>query len=94
MDPVTFVDAVTLQNLISKIDLLSRQVNQIAKELKAAKKPYLTSAELMELTGFKKDWINDNKQDIGYSMVGGRLRFKREDVEEYMHRNYFKAKRK
>lgn len=47
-----------------------------------------------DLTGFGKSWLNENKQDIGFTMIGGCLRFKRKDVEEFIDANYYKVKAK
>jgi predicted DNA-binding transcriptional regulator AlpA len=56
-------------------------------------KPYLTSKEVTEILGFNEDWLSLNKQFIGYSKIGGALRFKRADVEEYIEKNYHKINR-
>jgi len=61
---------------------------------KDAKKPYLTVAEVAELTGFSKGWVNEHKSDIGFSSIGSSLRFKRKDVDEFMEENYFKIPKK
>jgi hypothetical protein len=92
MEGVSIVETETLQSLINKFETLQTTVVNIAAELKDSRKPYLTAQEVMEITAFGKTWLNDNKQDIGYSMVGGELRFKRKDLESYMESNYFKTK--
>jgi predicted DNA-binding transcriptional regulator AlpA len=94
MEGISLVETKTLQALIFSVEDMKMTVVSTLAELKEAKKPYLTAQDVMELTGFGKTWVNDNKQDIGFSMVGGCLRFKRKDVEEYMNQNYFKAKKK
>lgn len=81
-------------DLVNKIDATSRRVEELAAELKDSRKPYLTAIEVQELTGFGKSWLNDNKQDIGFTTIGGCLRFKRKDVEEYIEANYYKVKSK
>ena len=93
MEGISLVETKTLQALIFSVEDMKMTVVSTLAELKEAKKPYLTAQDVMELTGFGKTWVNDNKQDIGFSMVGGCLRFKRKDVEEYMNQNYFKAKK-
>jgi len=94
MEGITLVETATLQALIFSVEDMKMTVISTLAELKDAKKPYLTSREVMVLTGFGKKWVNDNKQNIGYSLVGGCLRFTRKDVEEYMSQNYFKSKKK
>ena len=94
MPTVAVVDDHLLKTLIIEIKTMGERVNQITSELKQAKKPYLTAQELMEFTGFGKTWVNDNKQLIGYTTVGGCLRFRRTDVENFMEENYFKVKQK
>lgn len=92
MEGISLVETAALQALIFSVQDLKSTVLSTVEELKAAKKPYLTTHDVMEITGFGKTWVNDNKQDIGFSMVGGCLRFKRKDVEDYMSQNYFKSK--
>jgi hypothetical protein len=90
---VAIVDNSLLRELIAEIKVMGERVDRITTQLKEAKKPYLNVQELMELTGFGKTWVNDNKHVIGFSTVGGCLRFKRKDVEALMEENYFKAKK-
>jgi hypothetical protein len=92
MQGVSIIETETLLNLINKVEKLEQTVVGTLASLADSKKPYLTAHEVMDLTGFGKTWLNDNKQDIGYSMVGGCLRFKRKDLESYMESNYFKTK--
>jgi len=94
MPEVAIVDNQLLTSLIAKIDNMGSYIEELKAEAKQKTKPYLTAQELMEITGFGKTWVNDNKHLIGFSSVGGCLRFKRKDVEEFMEQNYFKAKRK
>ena len=93
MEGISLVETKTLQALIFSVEDMKMTVISTLAELKDTKKPYLTAQDVMELTGFGKTWVNDNKQDIGFSTVGGCLRFKRTDVEEYMNQNYFKSKK-
>lgn len=92
MEGISLVETHTLQALISEVRGLRETVVSTIAELSETKKPYLTPQDLMQITGFGKSWINDNKQDIGFTMIGGCLRFKRKDVEAYMEQNYFKTK--
>lgn len=92
MEGVTILPTETLQNLISKIDMMSEQFNQVAQELKESKSPYMNSKQVMAITGNGKTWLNDNKHLIGFSKKNGQLTFKRSDVMEFMERNYYKAK--
>jgi hypothetical protein len=93
MNGLSVIETPAMLELIEKVVKLSDRVEAIHKELTDAKKPYLTAQEVMELAGFGKTWLNDNKQDIGYSIIGGQLRFKRKDFEAYMETAYFKTKR-
>lgn len=92
MEGVSLVETKVLQALIGSISELKDTVMSTVAELKDAKKPYLTANELMEMTGFGKTWVNDNKHIIGFSTIGGCLRFKRKDVVEFMEENYYKLK--
>lgn len=92
MNGVSIIETATLERLINKLDNMESVFTSTIAQLKSTKKPYYTAQEVMEVTGFGKTWLNDNKQYIGFSNVGGCLRFKREDVEEFMNTNYFKAK--
>lgn len=94
MEGVSIVETKVLEELISKIELLQKTVLLAMEELKQSKKPYLTTQELMEITSFGKTWVSDNKHLIGFSTVGGSLRFKRKDVEDFMDSHYFKTKKK
>lgn len=93
MEGVSIVNTEVLESLIGSVTDLKESVLLTMAELKDAKKPYLTANDVMQVTGFGKTWVNDNKHLIGFSTVGGCLRFKRKDVEEYMEQNYFKAKK-
>jgi hypothetical protein len=92
MNGLTVIETPIMLDLIEKVAKLSDRVEAMQNELIDKSKPYLTAQEVMEIAGFGKTWLNDNKQDIGYSMVGGCLRFKRKDLEAYMETNYFKTK--
>ncbi|WP_183567412.1 helix-turn-helix domain-containing protein [Mucilaginibacter sp. SP1R1] len=92
MEGVTLIETHTLEALINEVRGLKETVVTTISELKETKKPYLTPQDVMQITGFGKTWINDNKQFIGFTTVGGCLRFKRKDVEAYMEQNYFKTK--
>jgi len=94
MDAVSIVNSELLNNLISKIDIMGAHVEQITEELKQTKKPYLTAQEVMEITGFSRDWVTDHKHDIGCSTKGGKLIFKRKDLEAFIDEDYYKAKRR
>ena len=94
MEGVSIIETKTLEALIYKVESLQQTVIQTISELKDTKKPYLSAQEVMDITGFGKTWLMANKSDIGYSVVGGCLRFKRKDLEEYMELNYFKNKRR
>lgn len=91
---MALVDAGMLTTLIEQLQATNRRVEEMAAELKETKKPWLTAHEVQEMTGFGKTWLNDNKQVIGFSTVGGCLRFKRSDVEDFIEANYFKVKSK
>jgi len=92
MEGVTIVETKALQSLIRQIESLQETVLRSLDELKELKKPYLNVAETMELTGFSKSWVNNNKAKIGFCSVDGSIRFKRADVEAFMNLNYFKSK--
>jgi hypothetical protein len=92
MDGISLVETATLQSLITEVKDMRLVVISALQELAEAKKPYLSAQEVMKLTGFSLDWVNDHKQDIGYSNIGRTIRFKRKDVEAYMETNYFKSK--
>ncbi len=94
MEGVSIVPTETLQALIGSVEDLKLTMASTIAELKDTRKPYLTAQEVMLITGFGKNWVNNNKHIIGYSSIGGCLRFKRSDVVEFMGQNYFKAKRK
>lgn len=94
MNGVAIVDNEVFQSLIAKIENVEKRFNEVSEELKNSKKPYMTAQEVMDYTGFSRDWITDHKHDIGCSTRGGQLKFKRKDVEDFMEEGYFKAKRK
>jgi hypothetical protein len=66
MNGLTIVETPTLLELIQKIVQLSERVEAMHLDLKDTKKPYLSAQEVMEITGFGRSWLNDNKQDIGF----------------------------
>jgi hypothetical protein len=94
MEGVSIVSTEILTSLISKIDMMGAHIEQVTEELKQTKKPYLTAQEVMEITGFSRDWITDHKHDIGCSTKGGKLIFKRKDLDAFIEEDYYKSKRK
>lgn len=94
MEGVSIVSTEILSSLISKIDMMGAQVEQITEELKQTKKPYLTAQEVMDITGFSRDWVTDHKHDIGCSTKGGKLIFKRKDLEAFIEEDYYKSKKR
>ncbi|QNK61721.1 helix-turn-helix domain-containing protein [Pedobacter sp. PAMC26386] len=91
---VALVDNELLNSLIAKIEVMGIRFEQISKELNETKSPYMDTQAVMEYTGFKKTWVNDNKHKIGYRMVGGELRFKRKEVESFMEESNFNSRKK
>ena len=94
MEGISIIETATLKDLIFQLQDLKQTVSVALSDLKEKSKPYITSQELMDLTGFGKTWVNDNKALIGFTTVGSHLRFKRKDVEEYIEKNYYKLKTK
>lgn len=90
---VAIIDNQLIENLISKINSLDAYVNELKTEVEVKSKPYLSTQDIMELTGFSSKWVIDNKSKIGYTEIGSQLRFKRKDVEQFMEQNYIKPKR-
>jgi hypothetical protein len=91
---MALVEAGLIERLIKQNQDLQIAVLEAIADLKNTKKTWYTAQEVMELTGFGKSWLNDNKKLIGFAMVGGCLRFKRQDVEDFIEANYFKVKSK
>lgn len=90
---VAIIDNQLIENLISKINSLDAYVNELKTEVEVKSKPYLSTQDLMELTGFSSKWVIDNKSKIGYTEIGSQLRFKRKDVERFIEQNYIKPKK-
>jgi hypothetical protein len=93
MEGISLVETASLQALITSIEDMKMTVVSTMEELKNAKKDYLTVREVMEITGFTKQWVTNYKQNIGFTCVGSHLRFKRQDVEDFMNRFYVKPKK-
>lgn len=94
MQGVSIVETATLVALINKVENLEGMVSSTLNQLKDKSKPYLSTAEVMLLTGFSKNWVLLNKDKIGFSKLGKDLIFKRSDVADYIEQNYFKIKTK
>lgn len=93
MNGISLVETETLQALISKVEQMEATVTGFAADLSNTKQQYLSPKDVMALTGFSRDWVSDHQQEIGFSTIGGQIRFKRKDLEEYMSQNYFKTKK-
>lgn len=91
---VTIIATEDYQSLIGSIEDLKLTVMSTISELRETKRPYLTTSDVVELTGFGPKWVQDNKAIIGFTMVGNHCRFKRSDVIEFMEQNYFKTKKR
>ena len=94
MEGLTVIETPVMLELLRKLEVMSKRIEEIAAELKETKKPYLNTKEVIELIGLGKTWLNNNKQIIGFSSIGGQIRYKRKDVEIFIEGNYFKAKTK
>jgi hypothetical protein len=91
MTGVTIIETEKFNALIHKIESIHHDQQSIIAELSDARKPYLTSEEVMELLNRGKTWLNDNKHLIGFSKATGTLLFKRKDLETFINSDYFKA---
>ena len=89
---------------ISSKDELTTIVNEAVRELleqalptlirKAKRKEWLTTEELMELTGWSRrtlQYLRD-KRRIPFSQEGRRILYKTEDVEAYLQSNKIDAR--
>lgn len=94
MEGVSIVETAVLKQLIDKIENLEHMVSSALNQLKDFQKPYLSAEDVREMTGFSKNWIQLNKNKIGFSKPGKELIFKRKDVEEFLEQNYFKLPKK
>lgn len=94
MKGVSIVETATLIALIHKVENLEGMVSSTLSQLKDKSKPYLSTTEVTQLTGFSKNWVLLNKEKIGFSKLGKDLIFKRTDVADYIEQNYFKIKSK
>ncbi|TBO35946.1 helix-turn-helix domain-containing protein [Pedobacter kyonggii] len=90
MEGVSIVETAVLKELINKIENLEVMVSATLNQLKDSRKPYLSTEEVRDMTGFGKNWVQLNKNKIGFSKPGKELIFKRSDVDEFMSKNYFK----
>ncbi|MBB2148837.1 helix-turn-helix domain-containing protein [Pedobacter gandavensis] len=93
MKGVSIVETELLESLIWTIGDLKNTVQNTVAELKQLKEPYLTTQEVMAITKFGEKWVQDNKDKIGFTLKGGKLIFKRKDVEAFMDEDYFQAQK-
>jgi hypothetical protein len=73
-------------NIREQLSTLTEAVTYLTSHQAA----YLSSRQVMEMTGFKNNWIQNHKNEIGHTLVDGQLRFRRQDVIAYMDQNYTK----
>jgi len=92
MEGLAQLDSRTIIDLISEIETLKNIITPAVVSLKKARRQYLSVSDVMDMTGFKKAWVYNRKERIGFSDVDGSIVFRREDVEDFMNSNYFKAK--
>jgi len=92
MEAVTIIETSKLEQLLSTLHNLDEKVCEMYIELKELKKPLFTVKELCEYLGKGSTWVDAHKADIGFSMAGGEIRFKRKDVEAYLESTYYKRK--
>lgn len=86
------VDNNLLIKLISKVEQLTNYVKNLETEKQKARSPYMSLKEVCAYTGYGKTWVYDNKDRLGFSKTGGKIRFKRVDIEMFMHETYSKPK--
>ncbi|AMQ00969.1 hypothetical protein AY601_4118 [Pedobacter cryoconitis] len=92
MEGISIVSTELLSNLISKIEMLGSQVQELSAGVKQTKlEPYMTVQDLMDYTHFSRDWVTDHKHEIGCRNVCGKLMFKRKDVDSFMDKTYYKV---
>jgi excisionase family DNA binding protein len=90
---VAIFDNHLVETLIAKIERIDNYIHELKADVDTKSKPYLSTQDLMELTGFSSKWVIDNKGKIGFTEIGNQLRFKRKDVEQFMEQNYTKTKK-
>jgi len=90
MKGVTIIETEAFEKFMALIDQMRADQQAMIAELNDKRKPYLTSSEVMKLLSRSKNWLNDNKEKIGFSKATGTLLFKRKDVEEFIDSDYFK----
>jgi excisionase family DNA binding protein len=90
---VAIIDNHLIETLIAKIERIDTYIHELKADVDTKSKPYLSTQDLMELTGFSSKWVIDNKGKIGFTEIGNQLRFKRKDVEQFMEQNYIKPKK-
>lgn len=56
------------------------------------KESYMTTQQVLDYTGFAKDWLIARQEDIGYYQDGKEKRFKRADIDEYMNKHRIQRK--
>jgi hypothetical protein len=54
---VAIIDNELIETLISNIQTLDAYIRQLKADVDSKSKPYLSTQELMELTGFSSKWV-------------------------------------
>lgn len=93
MEGLTVIETPMIMALITELQATNRRVEELHAALGQSNTKWLTAQQVMAETGFSKNWLSSNKQLIGFSTVGGCLRFKRTDVDEFIEANYIKVNR-
>lgn len=93
MKGLTVFETEAVLELLNQLKTMNVRIEEMYSELKDLKNTYLTTEDVMAFTKFGKKWVQDNKDRIGYTMIGGHCRFKRKDVIEFMESGYYKGKR-
>lgn len=86
------LDSNLLNTLISDIAIIKSLITPVVETVKKKEKPYLNVEDIMFMTGFKKAWVYNRKERIGFLDVDGSILFKKEDVDLFLTSHYFKAK--
>lgn len=90
MDGVTLIETAAFNKLLDKVDKLESFIQEVVRERNLLLKPLMTVKEVCEYLDKGSTWIDQNKTKIGYTKVGGEIRFRRKDVEDYLASGYFR----
>lgn len=93
MDGVVIIEKGQFETMLHNLQVVSELAQQ-AISYKNTADAYLSSEDACKYLGYGIAWLMKRKTDIGYYQDGGKISFKRSEIDAYMAKHRIQHKTK